>query len=583
MLSLGIGSTLLTTKDVPKARKRFRDLYSDTWVATDALGRALPSSTEAPAPRKNRFVGIFYFIWHGAHGTPGPYDNTKLIAANPSHPDYGPEGAFHWWGEPAVGYFLANDPWVIRHNIAMLQAAGVDVLLFDVTNAFTYPDEVHAFCQVAMRMREQGNATPQIAYVTHAAGAETVTSLYNNFYSKNLYPDLWFYWEGKPLILGDISAKLPGGSPIDPHIRDYFTWRYSWAWDPGQDKWQWIDSYPQRYGWHTNPNVAEEVPVSIASHPVNDIGRSFHNGAEPPLNRDFIAADVKSGPYFNEQLEQALKLDPDFLFITGWNEWVAQRFIVKPGQQMNFMGRALKPGDTFFVDNYNEEFSRDAMPMKGGYGDTYYLQMVSGIRRFKGVRPIPIARGFHTMPPASQFAAWQKITPEYRDDIGDVIHRDWKGWGDLHYRDDSGRNDIVLAKVACDQHNLFFYARTAQPLSPHTDPNWMLLLINSDLNYSNGWHGFDYVVNQRVIGATTTTVKNISSGNEWEVKYRATGNQMVIEVPRAILKLDNGRRTVFDFHWVDNCPIGGDINDLWYIGDSAPAGRFNYRFIHETV
>lgn len=77
------------------------DLYADTWVATDALGRSLPLAPRAP--RKDRFVGIFYFVWHGAHGTPGPYDLSKILAGKP--PAYGPVESFHWWSEPEVGYF----------------------------------------------------------------------------------------------------------------------------------------------------------------------------------------------------------------------------------------------------------------------------------------------------------------------------------------------------------------------------------------------------------------------------------------------------------------------------------------------
>ena len=41
------------------------DTYSDTWVATDALGRRLPTYAEVGPPRKNRTVGLFYFLWHG--------------------------------------------------------------------------------------------------------------------------------------------------------------------------------------------------------------------------------------------------------------------------------------------------------------------------------------------------------------------------------------------------------------------------------------------------------------------------------------------------------------------------------------
>ena len=590
ILSLA-GLALLTTcvrgqQNAPQAQG-FRDLQSDTWVATDALGRESPTAAQARSLRMDRYVGVFYFLWHGYHGTDGPYDNTKIIA-DPAHNALGPPGAFHWWGEPAVGYFRSDDPWVQRKNLQMLTEAGVDVLFFDVTNAFTYPKEFKTVCDVAEEMRRQGNPTPQIAFITHAGPGQTVTRLYDDVYSKGLYPDLWFQWDGKPLILGEKTGKMDNGTPMDPKVVDFFTWRDSWAWDPGQDKWQWIDKYPQRPGWHVDPTKPEEVPVSVAGHPVDSLGRSYHSdeqwghGTEPPVDSHFLAADVNNGIQFDQQWQQALKIDPQFVLVTGWNEWVAQRFLADGPRP--FAGHMIGKGDTFFVDNYNEEFSRDAMPMKGGYGDDYYMQLVDGIRRFKGVRPIPTAHGFRTVSVGSSFSAWSRVAPEYRAALGGTLHRDWPGWGQLHYTNTTGRNDIGVAKIACDAENVSFYVRTRAPLTPFTDQNWMQLLIDADQNSKTGWNGYDFVVNSRVLGPHTTTLKRLSNGKEWTVKYRAVGNQLVVTIPRTLLGLTDLHRTAFDFHWVDNCPVGGDparINDWWYDGSSAPDGRFNYRYLNQ--
>ena len=40
------------------------DTMSDTWVATDGLGRTLPTFSEVGGPRTNRTVALFYFLWH---------------------------------------------------------------------------------------------------------------------------------------------------------------------------------------------------------------------------------------------------------------------------------------------------------------------------------------------------------------------------------------------------------------------------------------------------------------------------------------------------------------------------------------
>ena len=38
------------------------------------------------------------------------------------------------------------------------------------------------------------------------------------------------------------------------------------------------------------------------------------------------------------------------------------------------------------------------------------------------------------------FDDWSDVRPEYRDTIGDTAHRDWRGWGSLHYTISTGRN-----------------------------------------------------------------------------------------------------------------------------------------------
>ena len=107
--------------------------------------------------------------------------------------------------------------------------------------------------------------------------------------------------------------------------------------------------------------------------------------------------------------------------------------------------------------------------------------------------------GLHSVTIDGDFADWAGVDVEYRDTIGDTIHRDYPGYGGLHYQDDSGRNDIVTCKVAVDDENVYFYAETNEPLTPHTGKNWMLLLIDADRNHNTGWYGYDYLVNKKIV------------------------------------------------------------------------------------
>ena len=58
------------------------DLMSDTWVATDALGRQMPLIDSVGPVKKDhdRVVGIFYITWHSqrAHKAAGHTDVTKF-------------------------------------------------------------------------------------------------------------------------------------------------------------------------------------------------------------------------------------------------------------------------------------------------------------------------------------------------------------------------------------------------------------------------------------------------------------------------------------------------------------------------
>ena len=549
------------------------DTFSDTWVASDALGRALPTGGECGPPR-DKTVAIFYFLWLTGDGP--VYDNTKLVAAHPAHPAYGPPGAFHFWGEPLFGYYRSDDEAVIRKHVQMLSDAGVDVLFFDVTNALLYENTCAAVCRILEERRRLGMKAPRIAFLTHSSGVEVARRLYQGLYAQGLHRDLWFAWLGKPLLLGALHGQ---SGPV----QDFFTLRESWAWtDPkgwfgdGRDKWPWLDHTPQQPGWHARPQQPEEISVAVAEHPVSNIGRSFHDGHEPPPGQ----RATERGPYFAEQWRRALQVNPELAFVTGWNEWIAQRFVNAQGGQP-FLGQPLPPGGTFFVDQYSEEFSRDVEPMTGGHGDNYYYQLVSYVRRFKGARTVPPVRSA-PIRLDGRFDDWRRVTPEFRDDIGDPVHRAHPGWqGQPPFVNQTGRNDLIAAKVSWDARNVYFYVRTRAPITAPTDANWMLLFLDTDHDPRTGWLGYDFVVNRTNVRAKTTTLeRHTGAGYSWgaprTVNYRCTGNELELAVPRSALGLTNATATI-DFKWADNIQQTGDWSDFTLNGDAAPNDRFNYR------
>ncbi len=561
-----------------------RDLRSDTWVAADALGRELPGYDECGAVRSDKTVGVFYFLWHDTAGRT-VYDITNLLALDPYNPSWGSRYAFHYWGKPELGYYIGTDPYVLRRHASMLTDAGVDMVFFDVGNALVYTPVYMKLCEVWQQMRAEGETTPQICFQARASAVATVRKLYDEFYSKNLYHDLWFYWKGKPLMLSPLSGH-------SQEVQDFFTMRDCWAWQSGQYKWTWVDHYPQRYGWDLNSSVPEQTSVSIAQHATTNIGRSFNaaeswgSGTEPPYNEYKLTGTEELGIYFDKQWQGALARDPEILFITGWNEWIAQRFISGLDGSPSFLGVKTKEGDTFFVDQFNQEYSRDAEPMKEGHTDNYYYQMIDGIRRYKGVSQQATADEARAITIDGSFSDWNNMNLTYYDTYNDTVHRNWPGCENHIYTNETGRNDIIESKVVFDAYNVYFYAETAERLTSNINNNWMLLYINSDSDYETGWEGYDYVVNRHRRDCTASLERLV--GNEWNletvglVSYSYSGSEIEIAIPRNLIGQDNKKYITFDFKWADNIQSFGDITEFSMSGDSAPNRRFNYRYQKTT-
>jgi hypothetical protein len=401
--------------------------------------------------------------------------------------------------------------------------------------------------------------------------------LWDQLYRPGLYPDLWFRWQGKPLILADPASLEPHDQPA----RDFFTFRKPqpdyFTGPTGPSQWGWLEVYPQ----HVFTNAAgepEEMTVGVAQNAVEgklgvlsnplSHGRSFHDGREPGSgSRNF------SGRNFAEQWHRALAIDPAVLFVTGWNEWIAGRFDARAP----FHGA----GPVTFVDEFDEEFSRDVEPMKGGHGDAYYYQMVGEIRRFKGVRPLSSVAG-RPIRIDGHFQDWAEVRPEFRDTIGDPVQRNHRGWGkSTRYTNLSGRNDIVAAKVSIDSRNVYFYVRTREALTPCSGSNWMLLFIDADRNPTNGWLGYDFIVNRCAVTPRKTTLEHhLGSGYAWAplatIPCRRAGNELELAVPRRALGLTKLPASL-DFKWADNIQQTGEWSDFTLNGDAAPNDRYNYR------
>ena len=274
-----------------------RDLYSDTWVATDALGRTLPGYNEVGPPRNNKTVGIFYWTWHQHQLEKGHpvYNNTEIIAANPDEPEF--TSAFtapHHWAKPEMGYYTSTDKYALKRHALMLAQAGVDVLIFDTTNgSYTFEDSYLVLMEAFTELARAGNKVPKIAFMCPFWDPMPVVELlYPDLYQRGWYDYFWFHWKGKPLLLADL------GMIADSTIRNFFTLRKPmpgyFTGPTGPNQWGWLHVYPQPVFYGAYSGDIEQITVGVGqnasggklscfSNRNGAHGRSWHGGQKDPV------------------------------------------------------------------------------------------------------------------------------------------------------------------------------------------------------------------------------------------------------------------------------------------------------------
>src|SRR3546814_90173 len=204
---------------------------------------------------------------------------------------------------------------------------------------------------------------------------------------------------------------------------------------------------------------------------------------------------------------------------------------------------------SWFCDQASPEYSRDIEPTRtAGIQDHYYMQLVSNIRRYKGIEEnTPLGAPVSI----NHFADWEKVKVIYRDYTGDTQARNHPGAQSKPatvYTNQTGRNDFEQMKVARDAENVYFYAKTVDPVSPVEGKNWMQLFLDADGDPHNGWNGYDV----RVSGSGDLEKYQDGAWKEaGTVEYKVDGEELMITIPRKLVAAFSGRLD-FEFKWSDN-------------------------------
>jgi hypothetical protein len=556
-------------------------------VGIDMFGRSF-EAVSGYKPKKQ--VGVFYWPWVGQPYASGIYDATE-ISAMPNglkllydfkslNDSISPVGQAHFWGQPLWGYYNSEDEWVIRKQISMLTTAGIDFIAFDLTNRVTYKKVYEKVFAIIEDFQKQGQHPPKAVFYTHSKSFETTWQLYKDLYKPGLYPDAWYRVNGKPMIIAytseadDIAEAISRSDssykpvPYTDEIKNFFYFKKpQWPGDPTyQEGFPWVE-------WkNPQPLHGNTMNVTVASHPQVPMSRSITSGwvnwgrGWDPETKQNKKEDVDKGGFFQSQWDYAIATDPDTVFVGGWNEWVAYK----------------QPyGDEYMLcDAANREYSRDIEPMKGGYEDAFYIQLIKNVRRYKGKEDKLNVNKENRIDITDNPAQWAAVKAVYTNTDAKAEGRNNRGaTRKITYTLAPPANNLRETIVTHDAGNFYFLIK-AEKAFVNKENNSLQILIGKNEMAVKGWQGYEYVVEpnlqtgKAIIYQLTKERKKRKVGEAVCVQQ---GNLVQLRIPRKAIEALKNTTQIY-FKVADGIAKPDDIMEYYVSGSAMPMGRLSYLY-----
>lgn len=368
-------------------------------IAVLALGSFLnagrqPLRVQGPADLAATRFGIIYSLWHclALNRTQGrPHDIAKAISGQRP---WGPVPEFHFWSEPAGGYYcLADRPDVLRRHAEQLRDAGIDFVIIDATNnefadART-PDSPAGIMAPFRAMLDVWSTVPGapriVPWAPLTARGNMLESLTDLLGGK---PDLAFRHDGKPLALIADNHLFRTDSAKAGRLAQHLTLRPMWGLLRGSEaRWSFMEpcesgflasggEQPCNQPAFGRNGVAEQIPIAAAYQ-------------DTFISRKTTAVPKFHGRTLVRQFETLATHYPGIPIVTiaGWNEWMAQRYCLRGGEAAHTGCTAANDhwpdGTKVFVDQYDAEYSRDIELAATPPGAFYYRLMAACIARYR--------------------------------------------------------------------------------------------------------------------------------------------------------------------------------------------------------
>lgn len=358
--------------------------------AQDKIAREGTSASQAT------HFGIMYFLWHclaTGNGRSPSYISKAISGESP----WGPIPSFHYWGEPAAGsYCLTERRDVLEQHALTLHNAGIDFIVIDASNnEFLPPRTPHSKISIMDPFDALLRAWSTLPYAPKIVVWAPLTSdgtMLDWLLSRTEnYPHLRFLYRGSPLVLLVDNRTYKVDLTREAVLSSRYTVRRMWAFVTKGDKWSFLqpcrDEFRASEGFGTcDQSIAtldgnpEQVSIAVAYQ------RTY-------MSNKTTAVPKFSGRTFARQFVALQRSHAPIAIITGWNEWIGQRFCLNADnsristKDCNPNNDHWQSGEKIFVDTYDSEYNRDIEPSREGAGDFYLRLMQHCIREYRADRP----------------------------------------------------------------------------------------------------------------------------------------------------------------------------------------------------
>jgi hypothetical protein len=277
----------------------------------------------------------------------------------------------------------------------MLRDAGIDFIYVDSSN-WQFTDNrdqldsaaavIAPFNELLKVWNDVPNAPKVVPWAPLTAHGNMLQYLLSRL---DTYPNLKFYYRGKPLALAVENDLFPVDRAKLAQLSVAFTVRKMWAFflQNPSDSWTFMQACSsgfnasrgtgrcqQNYAVHDGS--VEEVPIVGA----------YQNTY---ISQTTTATPRFHGKTFTKQFA-TLSSHPGapIALIYSWNEWIAQRFCFNSAGQSTSDSKQcftdhFPDGSKVFVDEYAEEYSKDIEPLAGPPGEHYFELMKACVELYR--------------------------------------------------------------------------------------------------------------------------------------------------------------------------------------------------------